>query len=86
MLNQSSLRAFGALRKGKVVHNQHTFSFLYFKVEDRDVTFSTRKKKWYCLCEHYSVWRGYKEEDCWHIRACRFFLEEKRQKNEKGLE
>ena len=76
MLNLSSLRALNLLVKEKVELTDSSFSFLYFKADEEDVTFNIDKKLWSCSCIHES-WKGNREESCFHIKSCKYWLKKK---------
>ena len=69
------------LKRKLVKKEDESDNYIYFKVKDYNVTYDKRKKYWNCGCPHGSLWKGNKDEECYHCRACMMYLEnEKRTK------
>ena len=82
MLNGSNLKGVTLLVKNKVKLLSDTPNFLFFKVGNQEVRYDKRKDLWNCTCLH-EVWRGNKlNELCYHIKACKYYLRNKGEKND----
>ena len=79
MLSYSGLRAIGCVDSNKVQLTQATVNFLFFIVDDTEVSYDLRKGIWNCLCIHEAYKGPNTTTVCYHIKAATIWLKQHRE-------